>query len=150
MDELVNFIKDYFVSNNFKLSVAESITGGNLQATLTSISGASDFFEGGVTAYSINQKVNLLGVDFDVAKENNCVSKEVADQMALGVSKLFDTEFGISTTGYAQGDLYAYYSICKKGETISSGRIDGNNIDRISMQELVTKEVLKKLKELLI
>ena len=44
------------------LAVAESLTGGRVQARITAISGASEFFLGGMTAYSLDQKVRHLGV----------------------------------------------------------------------------------------
>ena len=45
------------------LAVAESLTCGRLQARIGAISGASEFFLGGMTAYSLEQKVRHLGVD---------------------------------------------------------------------------------------
>jgi nicotinamide mononucleotide (NMN) deamidase PncC len=45
------------------LAVAESVTAGHVQSRVAAVSGASGFFLGGVTAYSLEQKVKLLGVD---------------------------------------------------------------------------------------
>jgi hypothetical protein len=70
------------------LAVAESLTCGHLQARIGSESGASAFFAGGVTAYTLEQKVGLLAVDRAVAEAVDCVSDEVARQMAFGVCKL--------------------------------------------------------------
>ena len=145
MQSLIKSIRDIFVSNKLKLSVAESLTSGNLQAAISSISGASDFYEGGVTAYSIDQKVNLLGVDRLTAEKVDCVSQDVADQMALGVSRLFKTDYGISTTGYADGEQYAFYSICLDGKIVDSGKLVGESLSRTSMQKYVTLEVLTRL-----
>jgi nicotinamide-nucleotide amidase len=85
-----------------KLAVAESMTGGRLQARITEISGASDFFLGGVTAYALEQKVKLLGVDRDHAAAVNCVSERVAEEMARGACLLFNADLAIATTGYAE------------------------------------------------
>ena len=52
------------------LAVAESLTSGHLQAAIGARSGASDFFLGGITAYSIDQKVTHLGVDRDEAERH--------------------------------------------------------------------------------
>ena len=84
------------------LAVAESMTGGRLQARLTEISGASDFFLGGLTAYTLEQKVGLLAVDREHAAAVNCVSARVAEEMAVGVRRLFGADYGVATTGYAE------------------------------------------------
>ena len=85
-----------------KLAVAESMTGGRVQARLTEIAGASEFFLGGVTAYALEQKVRLLGVDRDHAAAVNCVSARVAGEMAGGACRLFDADLAVATTGYAE------------------------------------------------
>src|SRR5688572_13935952 len=87
-----------------KLAVAESLTGGHVQALVSSVSGISKVFAGGVTAYNEHQKVRHLKVDQTHAAENNCVSERVAREMALGVCRLFDVEIGLATTGYAEPD----------------------------------------------
>ncbi len=84
------------------LAVAESMTGGRLQALITGESGASAFFLGGVTAYTLEQKVRWLGVDRSVAAAVDCVSAEVAGQMARGVGRRFGADLAVATTGYAE------------------------------------------------
>lgn len=84
------------------VAAAESVTAGNIQARIAAISGASKFFLGGVTAYTIDQKVNLLRVDRAAAEKVNCVSAEIAEQMACGVCELFGSDLGVATTGYAE------------------------------------------------
>src|SRR5262245_51087431 len=84
-----------------KLCVAESITCGNLQAAIGSVSGASTYFEGGITAYSRKQKVSLLGVNDEHARQVDSVSARVAEEMARGVCLKYDVDIGIGTTGYA-------------------------------------------------
>jgi nicotinamide-nucleotide amidase len=84
------------------LAVAESMTGGRVQALVTAVSGASEYFAGGVTAYAREQKVALLGVDDAHAAAVNCVSERVAGEMAVGVCRLFKASVGVATTGYAE------------------------------------------------
>ncbi len=86
---------------NQTLSVAESCTGGALGAELTKVSGASDVFIGGVVAYSNSIKENLLGVSQKLLQKHGAVSKEVAEAMALGVRKEFETDWSIAITGLA-------------------------------------------------
>jgi len=83
------------------LSAAESATGGNVQSYLTCEPGSSEFFRGGVTAYHIRSKVDVLGVGWEHAHEVDCVSQQVAKEMAAGARKLFDTDISVSVTGYA-------------------------------------------------
>jgi nicotinamide-nucleotide amidase len=82
------------------LAVAESLTAGHLQARIAAVSGASDYFLGGVTAYSLEQKVKLLGVNRAHAKRVNCVSQRVAVEMAHGVMELFGADLTAATTGW--------------------------------------------------
>jgi len=84
------------------LAVAESLTGGRLQALVTGVSGASAYFLGGLTAYTIPQKTRLLGVDAAHAAEVDAVSGRVAAEMACGACRLFGADFAVATTGYAE------------------------------------------------
>ena len=83
------------------LSTAESCTGGLLSEKLTSPSGASHFFKGGITAYSNEVKKEKIGIDSNLITQHGAVSKEVALKMAEGVCRKFKTSIGISITGIA-------------------------------------------------
>ncbi|MBN2725113.1 MAG: CinA family protein [Deltaproteobacteria bacterium] len=95
------------VENLFKLlknqrfCVAESCTGGLLGSSITGVSGASNYFEGGLIAYSENIKINVLGISESIIKSCGAVSVETAVLMAKNCCKLFSTESGISVTGIA-------------------------------------------------
>jgi len=86
------------------LAVAESCTGGLLAARLTSMSGASHAFVGGVVAYDNAVKVEQLGVDPLLLERAGAVSEDVARAMASGVRALMDTEVGVGITGVAGPD----------------------------------------------
>jgi nicotinamide-nucleotide amidase len=83
------------------LAVAESCTGGGLGHLLTSVSGSSDYFWGGVISYDNQVKVNLLGVNATDLEAQGAVSDGVARQMAAGVRSRLDTTWGLSITGIA-------------------------------------------------
>ncbi len=83
------------------LSVAESCTGGLLGGSITDVSGSSAWFEGGLITYSNAAKVRDLGVEPSTLDAVGAVSREVAEQMALGVRKRFGTTWGIGITGVA-------------------------------------------------
>jgi nicotinamide-nucleotide amidase len=83
------------------VSVAESCTGGGIGQMLTEVAGSSDYFQGGVIAYDNRVKVNLLGVKKADLSKFGAVSAIVAEQMASGVRKELDTDWGLSITGIA-------------------------------------------------
>lgn len=83
-----------------KLAIAESCSVGSVCRLYGQIPGASHTLAGGLCAYNIDVKCNLLKVDRQNAKKYNCVNKQVALEMVTGCCQLFDTKVGISTTGY--------------------------------------------------
>ena len=85
-----------------QLAIAESVTAGRVQAMVSHVSGASTFFLGGVTTYTLQSKTALLGINREHAESVNCVSKLVAEQMAEGVACLYGANLSVATTGYAE------------------------------------------------
>jgi nicotinamide-nucleotide amidase len=83
------------------LSVAESCTGGGLGHLLTTVSGSSSYFKGGVISYDNQVKVSLLGVNPEDLARHGAVSDIVAKQMALGVKQRLETTWALSITGVA-------------------------------------------------
>ena len=84
-----------------KLVTAESCTGGLLGNKITSVSGSSDYYLGGVIAYANRIKTEMLGVPDEVLQQHGAVSEEVACAMACGVMKRFGADYGIGITGVA-------------------------------------------------
>lgn len=87
--------------NAVTLATAESCTGGNVAARLTSISGSSEYFQGGIVAYSNEAKASLLGVSQEILATRGAVSAECAREMAAGARRVFGAELAVSTTGIA-------------------------------------------------
>ncbi len=56
-------LSELLTSKNLSISVAESCTGGSISSSITSIPGASNYFNCGFIAYSNQSKVNMLGVN---------------------------------------------------------------------------------------
>ncbi len=100
-ENLLPVISELFFQRGAKLAIAESVTGGLINALMVALPGASKFLEGGVIAYSNAIKVNLLGVGARTIQRFGVVSKETATEMALGVKRLFHVPFSLATTGYA-------------------------------------------------
>lgn len=83
------------------LATAESITGGQLGAAITSIPGASKIYCGGVIAYATELKTSLLGVSESLLAEGGAVQAQVALEMATGVAVKLHADFGLAVTGVA-------------------------------------------------
>ena len=91
----------YLSERGETISVAESLTAGGLANMLTSASGSSAVFVGGLTAYRNEIKSTMLEVDPNIIVEFTVDYEEVADAMAEGARKVFGTTWAISTTGAA-------------------------------------------------
>ena len=88
-------------AKNYKLAVAESCTGGQIGARLTSVAGSSDYLITDVVAYANQAKTELLGVPIDTLRAHGAVSAETVFEMATGIRRRFDTDLAIATTGIA-------------------------------------------------
>lgn len=88
-------------SRGMTLSVAESCTGGMLGSILTSVAGASEWFLGGVTAYSNSLKVSLLKVPGELLLRHGSVSRAAAEAMACGMNHVSGSDLALSVTGIA-------------------------------------------------
>jgi PncC family amidohydrolase len=84
---------------NERVGCAESLTGGELAAWLSSTPGASATFTGAVVSYAGEVKRDVLGVTAE-----RVVSSECAEQMATGVRQLLGVDWALSTTGVAGPD----------------------------------------------
>jgi nicotinamide-nucleotide amidase len=84
-----------------KLALAESCSGGLMAARITDLAGASEYFAGGVVAYSNEAKSELLSVDPGLIDAHGAVSPQVAEAMAIGALERFDADVAVSITGIA-------------------------------------------------
>ncbi len=83
------------------VGTAESCTGGRIAEAIISIPGASKYFKGGIISYVDETKMSLLGVNQQTLLEQTAVCEDVARQMVVGACKALNTDFAISSTGYA-------------------------------------------------
>jgi nicotinamide-nucleotide amidase len=138
------------------LAVAESLTCGGVQARIGGISGASEFFLGGITAYTLDQKVRHLGISRASARRVNCVSADVAREMAQGVCRMFGSDLGLATTGYAEPAPaegvpvpFAWWAVAHKRKrrlvAIVTGRVDCPGMPRLAVQKLVSAAAIAGL-----
>ncbi|MFN2298018.1 MAG: CinA family protein [Anaerolineales bacterium] len=83
------------------VAVAESVTGGLIGSRLTDVPGSSEYFMGGVVAYSNNSKIKLLNVKRETLAQFGAVSERTAREMAEGVRRVFGTDIGLAISGIA-------------------------------------------------
>lgn len=83
------------------IATAESCTGGLIGAAITSISGASQVFMGGIIAYDNSVKEQLLKVPASTLAAHGAVSHDVATQMAKGAAAALNVDLAVSVTGIA-------------------------------------------------
>lgn len=127
---LLDYIGEALKTVEESVSVAESVTAGYLQFSFSQMKEASTFFKGGITAYTLEEKVKLLRVNKEEAESCDCVSPQIAEEMAVHVADLFNTDWGISVTGYAspveESDqkIFAYFSFAYKSEVILSKKLE--------------------------
>ncbi|MFW5754143.1 MAG: competence/damage-inducible protein A [Marinilabiliaceae bacterium] len=91
----------FFRERKQSIAVAESCSGGYLGHLITSVAGASQYFAGGVIAYSNEMKQSLLDVSQDDIEKHGAVSSQVVEQMALGIQKTTNADYAIATSGIA-------------------------------------------------
>jgi nicotinamide-nucleotide amidase len=94
-------ILELLTQKGHTLSVAESMTGGELGGRLSAAPGASKAFVGGIIAYSARVKQAILGVDGSVIEREGPVSERVAIEMARGARKRLGSTFALAITGNA-------------------------------------------------
>ena len=83
------------------LALAESCTGGFIANGITNVPGPSNFFLGGIVAYSNGVKEKFLGVRAETLKQHGAVSEAVAREMAEGAREKFGADFALGITGIA-------------------------------------------------
>lgn len=98
--QLVALLKE----KGLKITGAESLTGGLFQATLCSVAGASEVFDGGFVTYAASAKEQLLGVPVETVRQYGVVSKQTAEAMASGCQQKMGVDVGLSFTGVAGPD----------------------------------------------
>lgn len=145
-------IGNFLIKNNLTISVAESLTGGAISKKITSISGSSRYYKGGITAYSKEAKKNVLMIKEEILKENNIVSETIAKEMVIHCSSLFNSDISISTTGVAgpNSDEFnnpvglAFVGIYYKGDIVIKKYLFPN----LTREEMIARITYKSLESL--
>jgi nicotinamide-nucleotide amidase len=147
---------DKLISEGFTVATAESCTGGLIASSIVDIPGASDCFNEGYITYSNEAKMKNLGVSEATLIAHGAVSIETATEMAKGVRRKAQSDFGISSTGIAgpgggspKKPVGLVYIGCAYGEdkcVVKELRLKG---DRTAVRKAAAAEALKLLSECL-
>lgn len=89
---------------NASVSTAESCTGGMIASMLVNVPGCSEVFDEGYVTYANSAKHKLLGVSGETLESFGAVSKETAEEMALGCAKAAGSMYSVVSTGIAGPD----------------------------------------------
>ncbi len=102
---VVKQVAEKLATKRYRLSVAESCTGGFISHCITNLPGSSNFFHLGVVSYSEESKRSLLGLSAFSLRKHGTISEETAIAMAKGVRKLGGTHVSLAVTGIAGPEI---------------------------------------------
>lgn len=94
----------FLLSQNVTLAVAESCTGGLISHLLTNVPGSSNYFLFSGVTYSNEAKQKVLGVSSEVLARYGAVHEKTAKEMAAGVRRIAESDYGLATSGIAGPD----------------------------------------------
>lgn len=156
-DKIEKILAEILNERKLTISTAESCTGGDLAKMITSNSGSSKHFIGGIVPYATDKKIEILKVSQETVDQFTVVSEQVASEMAKGCQKLFDTDISLSTTGVAgpgKGEDgkevgTVFYTIRIKDQE-STSKLYMPHLDRLDFMYFVSQKILQDLVGLLI
>lgn len=101
LDRLATELGSLLRARGWKVTTAESCTGGLVAGAITSVAGSSDWFEYGYVAYANSAKTSLLGVSQTLLREHGAVSEPAARKMAEGALARSGADIAVAVTGIA-------------------------------------------------
>ncbi|MDE7400401.1 MAG: CinA family protein [Oscillospiraceae bacterium] len=139
-------------ARGYKISTAESCTGGMIAAAVTAISGSSAVIELGICSYSNRIKNELLGVSEETLRKFTEYSLPCAEEMAKGAVTVSGADFAVSTSGVAgptggtaENPIGTVY-IAVFGKSVSeSKRFEFENNGRDHIRTAATEKALEML-----
>jgi len=151
LTDLAARLQELAIARGVTVATAESCTGGNIARQITSQSGSSSYFLGGVVSYANDVKHRVLGVPETILDNPGAVSEPCARAMAEGARALIGTDIAVSTTGIAGPDGgtarkpvgLVYIGLATASETIVEERVFPG--DRAAVIEAATVRALELL-----
>ena len=141
----VNLLK----KKKYKISIAESCTGGMLSSAITSVSGSSKVFNLGLVTYSNESKIKVLKISKKIIRKYGAVSEQACKAMAKNVSKIGKTNMSVSVSGVAgprggtrKKPVGLVYVGIKKGNKINIKKYLFKNKGRSHIQKAAVNKCL--------
>lgn len=88
-------------AHGWRVTTAESCTGGGVASAITRVAGSSEWFEYGFVTYANRAKESLLGVTAATLLQYGAVSEPVVRQMAEGALIAADADLAVAISGVA-------------------------------------------------
>jgi len=98
---LEKVVVDLLAAKKWKLTTAESCTGGAIASRITDVAGASEVFTHGFVTYANEAKRDVIGVSDELLNTLGAVSEQVARAMAQGALETSKADIAVSVTGIA-------------------------------------------------
>ncbi|MEJ1239849.1 CinA family protein [Chryseolinea sp. T2] len=150
----LELISLHLIDRNETIAVAESVTAGLLTRSFSLAENATYFLQGGIIVYNLGQKARHLKVNPIHGERTNCVSAEIAIQMALAVADQFCSEWGLAITGYAAPvpelkieSCFAHYAITNAGRVVHSNILETKLLGQARVQQYFVDQLLKVFKD---
>lgn len=94
-------VHELLLSAGATVAAAESATAGLVCSRLSEVPGSSETFRGGAVVYATESKIEVLGVDEALLDAHPAVSEPVTEALATRVRELYNSDYGVATTGSA-------------------------------------------------
>lgn len=154
--EISEQISRFLLTGGHTVSVAEDVTSGLLQFSFSLMQNAPLFYNGGITAYTAEEKVRLLNLPQTEVRNCSCVSERIAGAMVLRAAELFGTDWAIGVTGHgspvrgAGFRMFMVFSVVFNGTVLTIQRME---LDPATQQAEVqfnyTQYILEQFRDLL-
>ena len=138
---------------NYKLTIAESCTGGLISSAITSVPGSSDIFECSFITYSNRSKKKILNVSENNLNLFGAVSKEVVIDMINGLRQNTNSDILLAISGIAgpgggtnnKSEGLVWISYALKNKVFKTSKLEFGPIGRDLVREKSTIQSLKFL-----
>jgi PncC family amidohydrolase len=124
---------DILKKHNLTISICESVTGGMIISHMVDIPGASKVIRGGIVSYVNEVKTNCVGVRKHIIEKYGVISKEAANEMAIGIANKMKTDIALAITGNAGPKAIEQKDV---GLAYLSVKV----IDKLFTYEIISKE----------
>ena len=152
IEDLAKRVGVALTNKEFTICTAEECTCGLVGATIASQEYAQRWYKGTITTYTEMEAAEVLDVMPSAIIRCGFVSAQVAQQMAMKVLNMFDTNIAVGVVGYVDDYENNDVQICiaksnNNGVSFKYNKINVNEQDRGRNIEITIKETLRTILE---